>query len=96
MLNNKGSGEPVKLLAYTMALDNDTDQNTGAGPGFLERGFICKKVWGFALLILSNFFYKISHENEMIWSLNETKLLNFHGIFNKNWAGWANPLWIRH
>ena len=27
----------------------------GADPGFLERGFICIKVWGFALLILSNF-----------------------------------------
>ena len=24
-------------------------------PGFLERGFICIKVWGFALLILSHF-----------------------------------------
>ena len=27
----------------------------GADPGFLERGFICIKVWGFALLILSHF-----------------------------------------
>ena len=26
-----------------------------ADPGFLERGFICIKVWGFALLILSHF-----------------------------------------
>ena len=50
-----------------MALDKDTyPQNTGADPGFLERGFICIKVWGFPLLILSN-FYKISHENEIIW-----------------------------
>ena len=26
-----------------------------ADPGFLERGFICLKVWGFALLNLSHF-----------------------------------------
>ena len=25
----------------------------GADPGFLERGFKCIKVWGFALLIVS-------------------------------------------
>ena len=40
---------------------------TEADPGFLERGLICIKVWGFALLILSH-FSKISHENEIIWS----------------------------
>ena len=28
---------------------------TGANPGFLKRGFINIKVWGFALLILSHF-----------------------------------------
>ena len=28
---------------------------TRADPGFLEREFICIKVWGFALLILSHF-----------------------------------------
>ena len=38
----------------------------GADPGFLERGFIYIKVWVFALVILSHFF-KISHENEIIW-----------------------------
>ena len=27
----------------------------GADPGFLERGFICIKVYGFAMLILSHF-----------------------------------------
>ena len=42
------------------------------------KGFICIKVWGFALLILSHFSY-ISHENKIIWS--ETKLFHFHGIF---------------
>ena len=31
---------------------------SGADPGFLERGFIHIKVWGFALLILSHFFFK--------------------------------------
>ena len=35
----------------------------GAGSGFLEREFICIKVLGFALLILSHFSL-ISHENE--------------------------------
>ena len=28
---------------------------TQVDPGFPERGFICIKVWGFALLILSHF-----------------------------------------
>ena len=37
----------------------------GSDPGFLERGFICIKVWGFFLLILSYVSY-ISHVNEMI------------------------------
>ena len=36
-------------------------------PGFLEKGFICIKVWGFALLVFSH-FSKISHKNEIIWS----------------------------
>ena len=35
---------------------------SGADPGFLEMGFICINVRGFALLVL------ISHENEIIWS----------------------------
>ena len=38
-------------------------------------GFVCIKVWGFTLLILSN-FYNISHENEF----------HFHRI-HKN-GGW--------
>ena len=38
-----------------------TDQSTtGADPGFLERGFICINVWGFALLSLSHFILNIS------------------------------------
>ena len=32
------------------------------GSRISEKGFICIKVWGFALLIL------ISHANEIIWS----------------------------
>ena len=31
------------------------DPTAGEEPGFLERGFICLKVWGFVLLILSHF-----------------------------------------
>ena len=45
----------VWLILYTAAGD----------PEYLERGFICIKVWGFALQSLSN-FSKISHENETI------------------------------
>ena len=41
--------------------------SAGVDPGFLERGFIYIKVWGFALLILSP-FSQISHENEITWS----------------------------
>ena len=33
--------------------------NSRADPGFLERGFICIKVSGFASLILSNFLLNI-------------------------------------
>ena len=40
-------------------------QNSGADPGFLERGFICIKVLGFALLILSH-FSEISHEERNV------------------------------
>ena len=36
---------------------------TGADPGFLERGFMCIKVWG---VHIADFI--ISHENEIIWS----------------------------
>ena len=58
------------------ALKADTDVSltvifvyiTGVDPGFLERGFICIKVWGLALLILSHFH-------------SETKLFHFHRIF---------------
>ena len=27
--------------------------------------------------------FKISYENEIIWSLSETKLFHFHGIFKQ-------------
>ena len=69
---------------------------TGAGPGFVKRGFRCvKEGVGVVLLILSN-FYKLSHENEII----ETKLFHFHGIFKKNLGRGSseplNPLWICH
>ena len=40
---------------------------SGADPEFLERGFLCIKVWVFALLIYL-IFSQISHENEIIWS----------------------------
>ena len=49
---------------------------TGADLGDLERGFICIKVWGFALLILSHF---LKYPMKM-------KQFHFHGIF-KNRGG---------
>ena len=66
----------------------------GAGPGFLERGFICIKGWGsfcwFHLIFLS-------HGNEIIWSrptyFNETKLFHFHRVFKKRGGG--QGLWVR-
>ena len=42
--SNECSGEPGQMRLHT-----------GADPGFLERGFMCIKGWGFALLILSRF-----------------------------------------
>ena len=48
-------------------------------PAFLERGFICIMVWGFAFLSLSHFSY-IFHENEKKNGLTETKLFHFHRV----------------
>ena len=36
------------------------ESNTGADPGFLERGFVCIKVWGFACLSLSLSFFFVN------------------------------------
>ena len=65
---------PVAAALYTLDLDLHCQSSplgdatvSGADPGFLERGCIYIKVWGFALLILSH-LSKISHENEIIWS----------------------------
>ena len=48
-------------------------RNPGAYLGFLERGIICV-VWGFALLILSIFFFNIP------WKLNI--LVSLRHFFN--------------
>ena len=51
----------------------------GADPGFLGRGFLCIKVWGFALL-----FYLIFVKYTMnVWPND----FIFHRIFKK-WAAW--------
>ena len=47
---------------------------SGADQGFLERGFICIKVCGVALVILSHFSY-ISHKNEIIWSHRQSSFI---------------------
>ena len=54
-------------------------------PVFMERGFICIIVWGFALLTLSHFSY-IAHENEIIWS-HLDQIISFHGIFKTGGGG---------
>ena len=51
---------------------------TEADPGFLERGVICKKVWEFALLILSHF---LKYPMKMkYFGLTATTLFHFHRI----------------
>ena len=65
---------------------------------FLERGFICIKGWGFALLILSHFFLNIPWKwNNLVslrpnyelkyFGLIETKLFHFHRIFKNRGQG---------
>ena len=39
---------------------------TGADPRFLERGFICIKVWGVRFADFISFFFKISHAKRNI------------------------------
>ena len=53
-----------------ISLKNMVFSRSGTDPGFLERGFICINVWGFASPSLHHFldFLKISYENEIIWS----------------------------
>ena len=51
----------------------------GADPEFRKSGFLCLKVRGFALLILSQ-FSQISHDNDIIWS---------HFIFIGYFSKWA-------
>ena len=77
--------------------------HAGADPGFLERGFICIKVWGLTLLILSHFFLNIPWKWNNLVSLRpkyfifigylktmvltETKLFHFHMIFENGGQG---------
>ena len=58
---------------------------SGADPGFLWRGFVCIKVRGFVLLILSQLF-KITHVYEIIWSMRPN-YLRFIGYFKKHGGG---------
>ena len=45
----------ISSIQIKVADSSLTAGGAGADPGFLERGSICIKEWGFALLILSNF-----------------------------------------
>ena len=47
-----GCGLSSKSTVMVMSVHLTTP---GADPGFLERGYICMKVWGFALLIFAHF-----------------------------------------
>ena len=58
---------PHLHLVDSYCVRPDVFGSTTVDPGFIERGFIYIKVWGFALLILSH-FSEISFENEIIWS----------------------------
>ena len=58
----------------------------GADPEFLQWGFICIKVWGFALLILSH-FSSISYENEIIWSHLRPNYFIFIGYLKTGQGG---------
>ena len=44
-----------KEILITQIIDGTNYMKVGADPGFLERGFVFIKVWGLALLILSQF-----------------------------------------
>ena len=75
----------------------------GVGPGFLERGFICIKVWRVRFAgSISYFSYimYISHENEIIWS-HRDQIISFHWTFKNgrrrgDGGGGVERLWIRH
>ena len=59
-LDLKVSGASLRDLSpkqgrREVLIEKNVDWGTGADPGFLERGFICIKVWGLALLIFSHF-----------------------------------------
>ena len=49
MEEDEGSDPELGLSLQLVAV------HAGMDPGFIKRGFICIKVWGFALLILSYF-----------------------------------------
>ena len=42
-------------FSSTCLIDLIIHERSGLDPGFLERGFICIKVWGLPFLILSNY-----------------------------------------
>ena len=47
--------QTTKKTTVTFVVNGALGLMAGVDPGFVERGFICIKVWGFALLILSLF-----------------------------------------
>ena len=72
-------------------------QRAGADPWILEREFIFIKVLGFALLILSQFFFKCSMKIKN-WSQWRPNYFIFIGYL-KTGGAQVNPLspvWIRH
>ena len=53
------SGPGFTKMTYVNESATEFYTRQGSNPGFLERGSICIKVWGVALLILSHFFLNI-------------------------------------
>ena len=83
---------------------------SGADPGFLERVFLCIRVWGLVLLILSHFFLNILvRPNYFIFMGPRPNYFIFMGLPNyfifmgflktggrEGGSPQANPIWIRH
>ena len=66
-----------------------SSHRSGADPGFLERGSIYIRVWGFAFLFFFIIFLKYPIKMKQ-FGLTETKLFHFHRVFKKG-RGFEQP-----
>ena len=58
-IQNFVSNSEIENSQNNRKISESTVHVSGVDPGFLERGFMCIKLWRFALLILSHFFFNI-------------------------------------